>query len=94
MEHPKIRKINSKDSITKFIESEEYYHPEDIERDKYISPLILPMIEMTYDRPNELYSTLGIELLQREIEHFKEVINYKEVCQEIDEDMKRLGLKK
>lgn len=94
MEHPKIRKINSKDSITKFIESEEYYHPEDIERDKYISPLILPMIEMTYDRPNELYSALGIELLQREIEHFKEVINYKEVCQEIDEDMKRLGLKK
>ena len=94
MEHPKIRKINSKDSITKFIESEQYYHPEDIERDKYISPLILPMIEMTYDRPNELYSTLGIELLQREIEHFKEVINYEDVCQEIDEDMKRLRLKK
>ena len=94
MEHPKIRKINKKDSIIKFVESEECYHPEDIERDKYVSPLILPMIEMTYGRPNEMYSMLGIELLQREIEHFKETINYKGICQEIDEDMKRLGLRK
>lgn len=94
MEHPKIRKINNKDSITQFVEAEEYYHPEDIERDKYALPFILPMIEMTYGRPNEMYSMLGIELLQREIEHFKEVIHYEEVCQEIDEDMKRLGLKK
>ena len=94
MEHPKIRKINKKDSIIRFVESEEYYHPEDIERDKYASPLILPMIEMTYGRPNEMYSMLGIELLQREIEHFKETINYEGICQEIDEDMKRLGFRK
>ena len=94
MEHPKIRKINKKDSIIKFIESEDYYHPEDIERDKYGSALILPLIEMTYGRPNEMYSMLGIELLQREIEHFKETINYEGICQEIYEDMKRLGLRK
>ncbi len=94
MEHPKIRKINNKDSILKFIESEEYYHPEDIEKEKYTLPLILPMIEKTYGRPNEMYSRLGIELLQREIEHFKETIHYKEICQEIDEDMKRLELRK
>ncbi len=42
-----------------------------IERDKYASPLILPMIEMTYGRPTEMYSHLSIELLQREIEHLK-----------------------
>lgn len=94
MEHPKIRKINDKNSIIEFVKNEEYYYPEDIERDKYALPLILPMIEMTYGRPTEMYSQLGIELLQREIEHFKKVINYDEVCQEIDEDMIRLGLKK
>ncbi len=40
-----------------------------------------------------MYSVLGIELLQREIERFKETINYEEICQEIDEDMKRLELR-
>ena len=94
MEHPKIRKVNKKSSIMKFVKSDEYYHPEDIERDKYVIPLILPMIEMTYGRPTEMYSHLGIELLQREIEHFKKVINYEDVCKEIDDDMKRLGLRK
>ena len=94
MEHPKIRKINKKSSIMEFVKSDEYYHPENIERDKYASSLILPMIEMTYGRPTEMYSHLGIELLQREIEHFKKVINYDDVCKEIDDDMKRLGLKR
>lgn len=93
IEHSKVRKINSKNSIIEFVESDEYYHPEDIERDKYASSLILPMIEISYGRPTEMYSHLGIELLQREIEHFKKVINYDDVCQEIDEDMRRLGLK-
>ena len=93
MEHPKVRHINNKRSIIEFVQSEEYYHPEDIERDKYASPLILPLIEMTYGRPNEMYTMLGIELLQREIEQFKKVINYDEVCKEIDEDMRRRGLK-
>ena len=94
MEHPKIRKIKNKESIKKFIENDEEHYPEDIERDKYIVPLILPMIEMTYGRPTEMYSQLGIELLQREIEHYKKVIDYDNVVYEIDQDMKRLGLKK
>ena len=34
------------------------------------------------------------KLLQKEIEYFKKVINYDSVCQEIDEDMKRMRLKK
>ena len=50
------------------------------------------MIERSYGRPTEMYSRLGIELLQREITHFKKVINYDGVCQEIDEDMKRNGV--
>lgn len=94
MEHPKVRKINNKESIIKFINEDEDFHPEDVERDKYIAPLVLPMIEKTFGRPTEMYSLLGIELLQREIEHYKKAINYDGVVEEIDQDMKRLGIRK
>ena len=52
------------------------------------------MIEKTFGRPNEMYSLLGIELLQREIEHYKKTINYDGVVEEISQDMKRLGIRK
>ena len=94
MEHTKVRKINNKESIIKFINEDEDFHPEDVERDKYIAPLVLPMIEKTFGRPTEMYSLLGIELLQREIEHYKKAINYDGVVEEIDQDMKRLGIRK
>lgn len=94
MEHPKVRKVNNKESIIKFINEDEDFHPEDVERDKYIAPLVLPMIEKTFGRPNEMYSLLGIELLQREIEHYKKTINYDGVVEEISQDMKRLGIRK
>lgn len=94
MEHPKVRKINNKESIIKFLNEDEEFHPEDVERDKYIAPLVLPMIEKTFGRPTEMYSQLGIELLQREIEHYKKTINYDGVVEEIDQDMRRLGLRK
>ena len=48
---------------------------------------------MTYGRPTEMYTMSGIELLQREIAHYKQVIDYDGVCREIDEDMKRLGIR-
>ena len=94
MEHPIIRHINNKNSIIEFIKSDEHYNPENIKKDKYVSPIILPMIEKSYGRSTEMYSQLGIELLQREIEQFKKVINYDGVCQEIEEDMKKLRFKK
>lgn len=94
IEHPKIRKINKKSSIIEFVNSEEYYYHEDVERDKYASVLILPMIENTYGKSTEMYTMPGIELLQREIEHYKKVINYDDLCKEISDDMKRLGLRK
>ena len=93
MEQPVIRKVIEKDEIIRKVKEDEDYIPEDIERDKYASPLILPLIESTYGRPTELYSQLGIELLQREIEHFKKVINYDAVCKEIEEDMRKKGFK-
>lgn len=94
MERPKLRHENSKESIRKFVEDDEDRYPEDVDRDKYASPLILPMIETTFGRPTEMYSLSGIELLQREINHFKEQIKYDDVVREIDEDMRRRGFKK
>lgn len=94
MEHPIVRRIDNKEEIIKSVELDKDNNLENIERDKYAAPLILPMIEMSYERPYEMYSWTGIELLQREIEHFKKVINYEDICKEIDRDMKKLGLKK
>ena len=94
LENPSVRKINNKVSIKQFIESDEDRWPEDVERDKYAAPLLLPMIEMSYGRPTEMYSFDGMELLQREIEHYKKLIDYDGVVKEIDEDMRRLGLRK
>jgi len=94
MKKPKLRHINSKESIKKFVEEDEDRFPEDIERDKFVSPLILPMIETTFGSPTEMYSLSGIELLQREINCFKEQINYDDVVRKIDEDMKRLRIRK
>lgn len=92
IENPKVRHINNKESIIEFVKSEESYHPEDIEKDKYVAPLILPMIESSYENPKEIYSLLGV--LQREIEHFKKEINYDEICQEINDDMRKVMVKK
>lgn len=94
IEHPKIRKVNNKEAIKKFLEEDEDRYPENIERDKYILPLVLPMMEKTYGNSTEMYSHLGIELLQREIEHYKEVIHYDDIVEEINQDMIQLGLRK
>lgn len=94
MERPKIRHINCKDLIKKFIEEDEDRCLEDVEGDKYISLLILPMIEITLGMPTEMYSLRGIELLQREINYFKEQIKYDDVVKEIDKGIKKMGLRK
>lgn len=93
MQRPKIRKINKKEAIKKFIAEDEEFYPENLENDKYAAPMILDNLEYTYGRPNEMYTLLGIELLQREIKIFKEKIDYDKIVDEIDEDMKRMGLK-
>ena len=83
MEHPQIRHRTGKDAIIEFVNTEQFHHPEDIERDKYAAPLILPVIEMMYNSPAERYS----EILRREVEHFKTVIDYAAICREIAADM-------
>ena len=93
MENPQVRKINKKSTIIEMTEIEDSSFPEDLERDKYSSTLILPIIEINYDEPTEMYSKLGIELLQREVEHYKKLINYDDIVKEVEDDMERLGFK-
>ena len=92
MEHPKIRHINNKEAIKKFIEEDDF-NDYDEERDKYATPLILPNIESTYNEPREMYSLLDNNMLKREIELFKTKIEYENICYEIEEDMKVKGFK-
>ena len=61
-----------------------------MERDKYIAPIMLPAIESTYGKPFEFYSKLGV--LQREVDKYKERINYRAVCEEIEADMEAMGI--
>lgn len=92
IENPKVRHINDKESIKRFIEEDKEQTSEDLNRDKYAAPLIISNIERTYGRLTEKYSAEGIELLQREVEHYKDLIKYDELVKEIEEDMKRLCL--
>ena len=78
--------------IKAFFDEEEKCHTENFENDKYAVPAILQNLEYTFGRPNEMYTMMGIELLQREIEVFKEKINYDKIVDEINEDMKKMGL--
>ena len=91
--HPKIRHKNDKESIKRFLDEDEQIHTNNIENDKYASPILIDFLLETYGRPNEMYAANNIELLQREIENFKQTIKYDELVEEIDQDMKRLGLR-
>jgi hypothetical protein len=93
MENLKIRKKNSKESIKRLMELEAYYHPEDPEEGKYITPMLFPIFELLYGKDTEMYTRLGGNLLKREIELYKQKIDYDSVCKEVEEDMLRLGMK-
>lgn len=93
MENPKVRKINNKKSIIDFAAEEERLHPTDIEKDKYMSIMTLDMIEEGIRRnsKHELYAVPGVEMLQEEIKHFKNVIGYDDAKAFIKKDIKRLN---
>ena len=93
MERPKLRHVNDKDKIKAFVNEELDNHPDRVSDDKYFAPLILPFIEKTYGTPTEMYSLNGIELLQREIKHFKDEIDYDGVIDETNKIFKRTGTK-
>ena len=92
IENPKIRHIRDKNDIKKFTYEEEKNHPLNLDKDKYVAPLVLPILELNYGKPNEIYSLKGIELLQREIEYYKSLIDYEGIITTFKEDVKKLKL--
>lgn len=76
IENPKIRMVNDKESISKFLLEEEKRNPNCTKSDKYIARVILPMLEAEALKEDEMYSAKGIGLLQREIEHYKQETSY------------------
>lgn len=84
-----VRKINDKQATLDYIEYQDIKNA-DIDSDKYVLPLVLPMIERIIDNTIGLYD----EVIKREIVLLKERIGYDSICQEIDEDMKSKGIRK
>lgn len=89
IERPDVRKINNKQATLDYKEYQDIKNA-DIERDKYVLPLVLPMIESIVDRTHCLYK----EEIKKEIELLKQRINYDAICQEINEDMIKMGIRK
>lgn len=92
MERPRIREIVNKQEIIKLVEKEEEQYPDDYKRCDEVAPFLIPMIELTYQMDNETYAK--INLLQREVEYYKQLIDYNALCEKVDNDMKYLGLKR
>ena len=89
IERPDVRKINDKKATLDYKEYQDVKNA-DIDRDKYVLPLVLPMIEAIIDNTTGLYD----DVIKREIALLKERIDYDSICQEIDEDMKDMGIRK
>jgi len=89
IERPDVRKINNKQATLEFCEYQDIKNA-DIERDKYSLPLIIPQIEFIVSRTNCVYN----DIIKEEIALLKQRVDYDGICQEIDEDMKRMGIRK
>jgi len=86
MERPRITKINSREDTINFCEYQDIKNA-DIKKDKYALPLIMPNIEAIAKKSEGIYS----EFLKKEIELFKQRIGYGDICDEIEEEMKKRG---
>lgn len=74
MNFPKIRHINEKDSILRFVKEESDVCSEhsSFSDSEFILKLVIPTVEASYGKRGEMYSLPGYELLQREVELFKQ----------------------
>ena len=86
LENPKITKIKDKKAILRFLYYD-FQQDSDIERDKYVLPLILPSIENCLVPTQPIY----LNQLKQEFKIFKQEVGYDEVCEEIHDDMKVKG---
>lgn len=89
IERPQITKINSEEDTLAFCDYKDIKNA-DIERDKYVLPLILPTIESIAESSKDYYA----KNLREEITRFKKEIDYDGICEERYQDMKRLGIRK
>ncbi len=89
IENPKITYIRDKNNIKKLIDEQEK-RPADLDKQKYEASIVLKMLESNYGKPNEMYSKKGIELLQREIEYYKNLIDYESIITTFKEDVRKL----
>ena len=89
MERPIIRRRVCKQAIAKLIREHEEQYPLDYQRCDEAAPFILPMIELSYREKKETYA--GINLLQREVDIYKQLIDYDILYEKINNDIKRLG---
>ncbi len=85
LEHPKVRKINFKAELAKFLDTKKQKPSEN--DDEYIVTFVLPILEMYYENQDEWYAKPGIELLQREVEQFKKKNHYEQLVKDLREDM-------
>lgn len=82
LENPKVRKVRDKKNIRKFWEFDGADYNDD---DKYMAPVLIPFVESHYNDSNEVYAYEGLELLQREVELYKELIDYNNLNKELNE---------
>ena len=75
---PKVRHINEKDKIIKFVEEEQGVcsSSSPYVDGAFALDLIIPSIEANYDRKGEMYAMFGV--LQREVEIFKDKVKGKD----------------
>ena len=85
MENPKVKRVKDKRSISRFLEYIDYTYGDS---DKGLASVLIPFIESHYGDCNEMYAMDGIELLQREVEYFKNKINYDELSRVKSEELK------
>lgn len=81
--HPKVTCIRTKEETLAFPDYIDIMEA-DINRDKYIVPSLLPIIESGIEK-DSMYK----EQARKEIELFKKKINYDDLVREIEEDKKR-----
>ena len=86
LHRPKVTCIRTKEETLTFPDYVDIVEA-DIDRDKYIVPTSLPMIEAEIER----YSMYK-EQARREIELFKKRIDYDALCAEIEDDKRRRGI--
>lgn len=85
IEHPKVTKINDRKATEAYIEYQEIKNA-DIEKDKYVLPALLPLIEAVAETETGPYK----KLLQIEIELFKQNIGYQAICEKVKQELDAL----